>query len=137
MPIMSDPVDWTAFDAARARLGGEFRRLLGYAREDGAKAVATIETAMRARDAAAMVLAAERLADEAVEFGATALATLSDRIETRARHCVDWRQSPDELVADIATLRDVWTQTIGAMEAAVNPLAARTPVALRTSQRLG
>lgn len=140
MPLPSDPVppeivDSTAFEAARARLGGDFVRLLGYALEDGAKAVAAIEAAMRARSAAAMVLPAERLADEAEEFGAVQLAALCDRIEAVARHCVEWRQSPDELVTDVATLRHVWTRTIAIMEAAVNPLASRVPAGERTRRQ--
>ena len=44
-------VDWAVFGQARAELGADFVRILGYFREDGVKSVAAIEEAMRARSA--------------------------------------------------------------------------------------
>ena len=46
-----------AAEQARAELGAGFVRILGYFREDGVKSVAAVEEAMRACNAAAMVIA--------------------------------------------------------------------------------
>ncbi|MES1115673.1 Hpt domain-containing protein, partial [Limosilactobacillus fermentum] len=77
-------IDWNVFTRARAELGAGFVRILGYFREDGVKSVAAIETAMRARNAAAMVIPAHTLKGEARQFGAEPLAILAERIEAIA-----------------------------------------------------
>ena len=81
----SSLVDWTVYTAARAELGAQFVRILGYFREDGTKSVAAIEAAMRGANAAAMVIPAHTLKGEARQFGAEPLADLAERIETIAR----------------------------------------------------
>jgi hypothetical protein len=53
---VDDLVDWTKFAQMRTELGASFVRILGYFREDGEKAVARIEDAMRRGDAAGFVL---------------------------------------------------------------------------------
>lgn len=118
-------IDWDCFRAMRARAGGSVIRRLAFAREDGAKAVDAIEAAMRARDAAALVPPAARIADEARQLGALALADTAEDIEDGARRCVEMRHAPDELLPMIVTIRTLFTETIDAFEREVNPLVQR------------
>ncbi|MDB5713064.1 MAG: Hpt protein [Sphingomonadales bacterium] len=118
-------IDWAAFSGARSDLGADFVRILGYFREDGAKSVSAIEGAMRALDAAAMVLPAHTLKGEASQFGAEALADLAENIETIARQSVEWRQAPDEALPDVVKLRDLFNETLAAFERETNPLVER------------
>ena len=48
-------INQEAFARARAEIGGQIARIVGYFREDGVKSVAEIAEAMRAGNAAAMV----------------------------------------------------------------------------------
>ncbi len=118
-------IDWAAFSRARDNLGAGFVRLLGYFREDGAKSVAAIETAIRQGAATPLVLPAHRLKSEAREFGAIELAELAEHIEMHARNCIEWRQEPGDLVEHIVRLRPLYEDTIAALDAAVNPLKQR------------
>lgn len=121
---MSDQlqIDWDAFQASRTELGAGFVRILGYFREDGAKSVTAIETAMRAKAAVAMIVPAHTLKGEARQFGAEALANLAEHIETVARHCVEWRHSPDELLPEVVKLRPLFQETMAVFDAETNPL---------------
>lgn len=98
-------VDWDAYAQARSELGTAFVRILGYFQEDGIKSVAAIEAAMRAGNAAALVIPAHTLKGEARQFGAEPLAIAAERIETIARACVEKRDSPDEALAHIVDIR--------------------------------
>lgn len=120
-------IDWNVFTRARAELGAGFVRILGYFREDGVKSVAAIETAMRARNAAAMVIPAHTLKGEARQFGAEPLAILAERIEAIARDCVESRDTPDEALEDIVALRPLFEQTLAKLERESNPLVERRP----------
>ncbi|MGK6321040.1 Hpt domain-containing protein [Sphingomonas sp. DT-204] len=120
-------IDWTVFAAARAELGANFVRILGYFREDGAKSVAQIEEAMRAGNAAAMVLPAHTLKGESHQFGAEVLATLSETIEVIARGCVERRDAPQQALEHVVRLRPVFQQTLGLLERETNPLVERRP----------
>ncbi len=124
---MSDApiIDWEVFQQARTELGAEFIRILGYFREDGTKSVAAIEAAVRANSAVALVIPAHTLKGEARQFGADALADLAEDIETEARKCVEWRQSPDTLVTEIVKLRPLFDETLAAFDAETNPLVER------------
>lgn len=124
---MSDSpiIDWEAFEQARTELGVGFIRILGYFREDGIKSVAAIEDAMRAMSAVAMVIPAHTLKGEAGQFGAEALAELAELIETVARHCVEVRTEPDELLLEVIKLRSLFNETLSAFERATNPLVER------------
>lgn len=124
---MSDEpiIDWEAFQAARAELGAGFIRILGYFREDGIKSVAAIEDAMRAGHSVALIVPAHTLKGEASQFGAEALADLAEHIETFARQCVEWRQTPEELLPEVVKLRPLFEQTLTAFEAETNPLIER------------
>lgn len=122
-----DLVDWTAFARARAELGAGFVRILGYFREDGVKSVAAIEAAMRAGNAAAMVIPAHTLKGEALQFGAEPLGAVAERIEMIARDCVESRDTPEEALSDIVALRALFESTLAMLERESNPLVARRP----------
>jgi len=120
-------VDWPSFLAARQELGADFIRILGYFREDGVKSVAAIEAAMRALDATAMVIPAHTLKGEARQFGAERLGDLAEQIGTVARRCVETRETPEEVLGQVATLRRVFETTLAAFEKECNPLVERKP----------
>ncbi len=120
-----DIVDWPEFQAARAQMGPAFIRILGYFREDGEKAVADIESAVREQNATKLVLPAHKLKGEARQFGAEKLADLAELIEDHARHCVETRDRPDEIVPHVVGLRPLFEATLNALEAEVNPLVQR------------
>ena len=121
-------VDWTMFSQARSELGAGFVRILGYFREDGVKSVAAIETAMRALNAAALVLPAHTLKGEARQFGAEPLGLLAEKIETIARDCVENRDTPDEALQAVVELRPLFDKTLEMLEREANPLVERRPV---------
>lgn len=121
-------VDWPAFSQARQDLGDGFVRLFGYFREDGAKAISTIEGAVRQGHAAPIVLPAHKLKSEAREFGAYALAELAEDIEMSARDCVEWHQNPADLVEQVVALRPLYEATVQAIDEATNPLKTRKAV---------
>ncbi len=120
-------VDWHAFARARAELGAGFARILGYFREDGIKSVSQIEAAMRAQDAAALVLPAHTLKGEARQFGADPLADLAETIELVARDCVERHDGPDELIEQVVSLRPMFDSTLAMLEREANPIVARRP----------
>lgn len=123
-----DLIDWTVFTRARSELGAGFVRILGYFREDGVKSVAAIETAMRALNAAGMVIPAHTLKGEARQFGAEPLAALAERIELIARDCVENRDTPDQALSEIVRLRPTFEKTLTKLERESNPLVERRPV---------
>jgi len=120
-----DMVDWSTFTSVRAELGANFVRILGYFREDGEKAVARIEAAMHARDAAAMILPAHTMKSEARQFGAVPLAILAEEIEASARKGIEIRLFPDEILPQVAQLRTLYRRTINMLEERANPLLQR------------
>ncbi len=124
---MSDTaiIDWDAFSAARAELGADFIRILGYFREDGVKSVAAIEAAMREKSSVALIIPSHTLKGEARQFGADSVATLAELIEDVARQCVEWRQTPEELLPEVVKLRPLFEETLAAFEAETNPLVER------------
>lgn len=104
------------YEAARAQLGANFSRILGYFREDGIKSVEQIEAAVRTRDAAALVRPAHTLKGESRQFGSRALGDLAEKIEFTARRCVEQHMGPEELIADVAELRMCFTRTLTELE---------------------
>jgi histidine phosphotransfer protein HptB len=120
-------VDMNMFRAVRGQLGGNFVRILGYFREDGTKAVATIEQAMRDHAASDIVLPAHTLKGEARQFGADELALLAEDIENFARRCVEHHLSPDEYLPQVVQLRPMFEATLAILEREVNPLVTRKP----------
>jgi HPt (histidine-containing phosphotransfer) domain-containing protein len=122
-------VDWATFSRSRSELGAGFVRILGYFREDGVKSVAAIETAMRAQNAAAMVIPAHTLKGEARQFGAEPLGELAEEIETIARDCVESHDTPEEALRHVVRLRSLFEETLTLLEREANPLVERRPAA--------
>lgn len=120
-------VDWTAYQLSRSELGAGFVRILGYFREDGVKSVAAIEAAMRASNAAALVIPAHTLKGEARQFGAEPLGMLAETIEAIARDCVENHDTPDEALEHVVQLSPLFQQTLALLEREANPLVARRP----------
>jgi HPt (histidine-containing phosphotransfer) domain-containing protein len=122
-------VNWASFAQARAELGVNFVRILGYFREDGTKSVAQIENAMRAQNAAALVLPAHTLKGESRQFGADPLSDLAETIETIARDCVERHDTPEMALEHVVRLRPLFEATLGLLEREANPLVERRPAA--------
>jgi len=122
-------VNWGAFSQARAELGVNFVRILGYFREDGVKSVAQIEEAMRSASAAALVLPAHTLKGEARQFGADPLSDLAEMIETIARDCVESHDTPEIALEHVVRLRPLFESTLSLLEREANPLVERRPTA--------
>ncbi len=118
-------VNWSTYAEARATLGSDFVRILGYFREDGVKSVDAIEAAMRERSAARLVLPAHTLKSEAHQFGAERLGLLAEKIEMVARHCVETHVEPDELLEDVVGLREMYFGSLSLLEKEANPLVER------------
>ncbi len=124
-----DIINWKACAETRALMGAGFVRILGYFREDGMKSVAAIETAFRELDSAKLVMPAHTLKGEAWQFGAEKLGELAEEIEIAARHYVEIRQDPSDLVRQVAGLRVLFEQTLTALDEDVSPLVNRRDVA--------
>lgn len=131
----SNLVDGEALARARAELGTGFARILGYFREDGIKSLTTLEEAVRKANAVAMVIPAHTLKGEARQFGALALATLAEKIEDHARHCIEHHDSPERAIEDVVALRPLLLQTLALLEREAGvtvvaaPAVAPAPVA--------
>jgi len=121
----ADMIGWNDFARTRTELGAAFLRILSYFREDGDKAVGAIEQAFRDRNAAALVTPAHTLKGESAQFGAHRLSAMAEEIEMTARRCVEYRESPDELIETIVALRPCFTETMALLDRDANPLAAR------------
>ncbi len=120
-----DIINWKAYAETRALMGPGFVRILGYFREDGMKSVAAIEQAFRELDSAKLVMPAHTLKGEAWQFGAEKLGELAEEIEIAARHYVEIRQDPSDLVRQVASLRVLFENTLSALDADVSPLVNR------------
>lgn len=120
-------INWADFTQARSELGSGFVRILGYFREDGTKSVAAIEEAMRARSATALVIPAHTLKGEARQFGAERLGNIAEQIENVARRCVEYHESPEELIEIVVALRPIFNETLALLEKDANPLVTRRP----------
>ncbi|MCC2979600.1 MULTISPECIES: Hpt domain-containing protein [unclassified Sphingomonas] len=121
-------VDWPSFAKTKAELGADLLRILGYFREDGVKSVSAIEDAMRAGNAAGLVIPAHTLKGEARQFGAFPLADLAEKIEFVARDLVETRDTPEAVLEDVVGLRPLFTQTLALLEREATPVRDRRPV---------
>ncbi|MBR0552174.1 Hpt domain-containing protein [Stakelama marina] len=121
-------VNWTSFAQARAELGVNFVRILGYFKEDGVKSVGQIEAAMRDQNAATMVIPAHTLKGESRQFGAEPLSDIAETIEQIARGCVERHDPPSEALEHVVKLRPMFESTLELLEKESNPLVARKPV---------
>jgi HPt (histidine-containing phosphotransfer) domain-containing protein len=122
---LPDIVDWVHFEKSRGELGPGFIRILSYFREDGAKAIAQIENAMREENAAALVIPAHTIKGESRQLGAEPLAKIAELIESTARLCIETHRFPDELVPEVVELRRLFDETVDLFDKATNPLATR------------
>lgn len=120
-------VSWTEFARMRSELGAGFLRILGYFREDGDKSLTAIEQAFRARNPAALIIPAHTLKGESAQFGAHRLSGMSEEIEMVARRCVEFHESPEELIETVVALRPCFTETMALLDREANPLVARRP----------
>jgi histidine phosphotransfer protein HptB len=120
-----EDINWDTFAETRSVLGESFVRVLGYFREDGTKSVAEIEAAMRERNSGKLVLPAHTLKGEGYQFGADRLAALAEEIEVAARHYVEIRQDPEELLEKVVQLRPMFERTMAALENEASPLVER------------
>ena len=120
-------IDWAVFGETRNLLGAGFVRILGYFLEDGTKSVAAIEEAMRLKDSAKLVIPAHTLKGEAWQFGGHRLALLAEEIEVAARHYVEMRIDPSELVEKVVRLRPLFEATLSVLESETSPLVERRP----------
>jgi len=123
-------MNWDVFVQTQAAVGEHFIRLLGYFREDGPKSVEAIELALQQKSSGQMVLPAHTLKGEASQFGAEKLALLAEEIEVAARHYVEIRQDPAELVEQIAQLRPLFRKSLAAIDEQISPLVRREPANL-------
>lgn len=120
-------VNAAEFAKTRAELGAAFLRILGYFREDGGKAIGSIEQAIREGSAVALVTPAHTLKGESAQFGALRLSGMAERIEMVARRCVETHEAPDELIEVVVGLRPCFTETMALLDRDANPLVARRP----------
>jgi histidine phosphotransfer protein HptB len=124
--LPEDIIDWAAFQSARADLGADFVRILGYFREDGMKSLDVIERAMRAKDSVSLVVPAHTLKGESRQFGAEALGDLAEEVELHARQCVEWKTTPEDALPAVARLRPLFVSTFEAFDKEINPLVKRS-----------
>ena len=117
-------VDRTRFAQAKAELGGNFARIVGYFREDGEKAIAQIEQAMDLGSAAALVRPAHTLKGEALQFGAEPLGLTAETIEKAARDAVEQQNFPHNMIAEVARLRPLFAASLAYFD---SELAAVAP----------
>jgi len=124
IPLVDEP----DLAQARAALGADLARILGYFRDDGARSIVQMEEALAAGDAAAMVRPAHTLKGEARQFGCQRLGDIAEAIETTARRCVEQHSLPD-VAAEVAMLRGCFTDSFAMLNgpAAQAPLFASTP----------
>lgn len=109
-------VDAADLAQARAALGGDLTRILGYFREDGAKSIVQIEEALAAGDAATMVHPAHTLKGEARQFGCLRLGDIAEAIEKTARRCVEQHGEPTQVASEIAMLRGCFSDSLAMLD---------------------
>lgn len=122
-------VNWQVFQQARAELGGNFVRILGYFEEDGVKSVSAIEEAMRANNATALVIPAHTLKGEARQFGADPLSECAEFIEVIARSCIESHDAPSDALEHVVRMRPLFESTLALLRREANPLVERRPAA--------
>ncbi|MEJ7934204.1 Hpt domain-containing protein [Sphingobium sp. AN558] len=120
-------VNWQEFSRTRTELGAEFIRILGYFREDGEKSITAVENAFRGRDPVALVIPAHTLKGESAQFGAHRLSAMAEEIEMVARRCVEFHESPEELIETVVALRPCFTETIAVLDRDGTQVAPRRP----------
>ena len=128
-------VDRSQFAAARAELGASFAKIVGYYRDDGAKAIGGIEDAARRLSAVDMVRPAHTLKGDSLMLGAEALGLAAEEIEKAARRAVEAHDFPDHMLPRIRDLRDLFAETLAFFDRELAPVAR--PVVLTLPRRSG
>jgi histidine phosphotransfer protein HptB len=118
-------IDWERFSQARAALGANFLRSLGFFRKDGQKSLIAMENALREGNPVGVIGPADLLKTDAMQLGALTVAEMAEDIEFGARNCVDWHQSPGILIEPVLALCRAFQDTVLQLDQAVNPLANR------------
>lgn len=80
---------------------------------------------MRDQNTIGLAIPAHTLKGEARQFGAEPLADCAELIEQSARISIETHSFPNELIADVVKLRDLWSQTIALFDKETNPLLTR------------
>lgn len=112
IPLVSEP----ELDEVRHHLGPGLARILGYFRDDGARAIIAIEEALARRDATAMVRPAHTLKAEARQFGGLRLGDIAETIEKTARRCVEEHSEPAAVAVEVAMLRASFIETLTVLD---------------------
>ena len=128
-------INWQILQETRNKLADNFYRHFSYFTADGPRSIQAVEDAMRAMNAAKMVLPANRLAEDAFLFGAIALGELAEEIEARAQECVSLLEKPDSLLHDVLALRPLYFGTVARIEREISPLVRRKGRATLPSPR--
>lgn len=128
-------IDPEQLAAARAELGASFAKIVGYYRDDGARAIGSIEEAVRHRSAVEMVRPAHTLKGDSLMLGAEALAIAAEEIEKAARSAVESHDFPDDMLPRIRDLRGLFAETLAVLDREVTP--ARAPLPSAPSVRRG
>jgi HPt (histidine-containing phosphotransfer) domain-containing protein len=121
-------VDRDRFAQARTELGGSFVRILSYYRDDGAKAIGEIEQAVRDRSAINMVRPAHTLKGDSLMVGGDAIGLAAEEIEKAARHAVEMRDFPNDVLPKVRELRGLFAETIAFFDRETAAQARPTPV---------
>ena len=64
----------------------------------------------------------------ALQIGAIGVAALAEDIEDQARDCIEYRQTPDNIIEAVVKLRDAFERTVALIDGETNPLMARHPI---------
>lgn len=118
-------INWQILRKTQNRFGNHFFMHFGYFITESPGAIQKIEDAMRANNAAKMVLPANRLAEDAFLFGAIALGELAETVEHKAQECVTKRTTPEILKQDICKLPLLYHTSISRIEREISPLVHR------------
>ncbi len=97
---------------ARRVIGAGLPRIIGYFREDGAKAIRAIEEALQARSSRDLVLPAHTLKGDARQLGAVRLGEIAETIEKAARNCLERQVEPEGIGSEVAMLRGCFAETM-------------------------
>lgn len=128
-------VDPEQLAAARAELGPSFTKIVGYYRDDGARAIESIEEAARHRSAVDMVRPAHTLKGDSLMLGGEALALAAEEIEKAARRAIEAHDFPDHMLPRIRELRGLFAETLSVLDREVAPV--RAPLAAAPPVRRG
>jgi HPt (histidine-containing phosphotransfer) domain-containing protein len=108
-------IDRPKLDVFRQELGKRYKIIFGYFREDGARWIAAIEDAARRRSVVALVRPAHTLRGESLQFGATSLGLMAERIEMAARNAIASASFPADIADYVAQLRPLFDEAMAVL----------------------